>query len=108
MSIPTFIQIGESAETIFNTSHITAIKRESFPITDRNSESYAAFPETIEAGVAHSIIVNVAGIRGSMEYVYSSEAKRNAKFEEIRSYLHSIIIANAPWVEPDADTKSPR
>ncbi|MBT9395351.1 hypothetical protein KLP40_19445 [Hymenobacter sp. NST-14] len=106
MSIPTFIQIGESAETIFNTSHITAIKRESFPITDRNKESYAAFPHTVEAGVAHSILVNVVGGRGGMEYIYSSEAKRNAKFEEIRTYLHSITIANAPWSEPDTESKS--
>lgn len=103
MSIPTFIQIGDNAETIFNTSHITAIKRESIPITDLNKKSYAAFPDSVEAGIAHSILVNIVGGRGGMEYIYSSEAKRNAKFEEIRSYLHSIVIANAPWSEPEAD-----
>lgn len=103
MSIPTFIQIGENAETIFNTSHITAIKRESITITDRNKEVYAAFTDSVKTGIAHSIFVHVVGGRGGMEYIYSSEAKRNARFEEIRSYLYSIIIADAPWVEPGAN-----
>jgi hypothetical protein len=99
MSIPTFIQIGESAETIFHPSHITAIKQESILITERNSTSYAAFPDGVEAGIAHALLINVVGGRGGMEYSYSSEAKRNAKFEQIRTYLPSITMANAPWSE---------
>lgn len=101
MSLPTFIQIGENAETIFNTSHITAIRRQSIPIDDHNKESHAAFPESVTAGIAQSVLVHVASGRSGMEYIYSSEAKHDAKFEEIRSYLHSITIANAPWSEPD-------
>lgn len=92
MDTSQFLQIGDDAETIFNVAHITAVQRKSIPITAQNRKAYTGYEDSIQNDTIHSIFVYVVDARGGMEYIYPSEAIRDARFEEIRATLKPMVL----------------
>jgi len=97
---PSFIQIGEDVETIFNVAQITAVERKSVSITERNKASYARFTDRIKNGFVHSIFIYSVSTQANTEYIYATEEKRDIKFEEIRAALSPTVVAGDAQPNP--------